>query len=154
MFDNMYDRIFGHVRKCAASGERYKKKYRPQYDEKGHWELVPDGEENIYLLIQADKMSTDINVIMARYTSGETDVLSRIQGVYGDFTNMPKNYAEMLNNVIAGENLFRGLAPEIKEKFNNNFAEFMAAAGSDEWFSKIGAVRPEMKELNEVTSDA
>ena len=92
-----------------------------------------DTKIQTYMEIQSYKDECDINLIMARYRNGETDVLSKVQGVYGDFTNVPHDFAEVLNNTIKMEQIFNSLAPEVREKFNNSFEQFGAALGTKEW---------------------
>ena len=60
--------------------------YGPEFDEKGRMNLVEKGRENLYDFIQSFKESVDIHVLLKRFSNGETDVLSQIQGFYGDFS--------------------------------------------------------------------
>lgn len=144
IFENALDRVYtSRVRFPSGLGNRMKKRYYPKYDEAGRWHLEEEKEmDNLYLDIQSHKDSCDINVLMARYRNGEVDVLNQINGQYGDYTEIPTNFAELMNNVIAGENMFNSLPVEVRAKFNHNFVEFMQSAGTDEWFANIGATRP------------
>lgn len=119
-------------------GNRVKTEYQPVYDQNGVWHLEKSGETNLYLDIQSHADSCDINVIMARYRNGETDVLSRMQGVYGDVTNVPTNYAEIRNQQIKAEQLFMSLAPDVREKYGNSVEQFMASFSTKEGWEAIG----------------
>lgn len=101
--------------------------YGPEFDEKGRMTLVEKGRENLYDFIQSFKESVDIHVLLKRFSNGETDVLSKIQGFYGDFSEFPRTYADLLNTVNEGEAFFNGLPVEVRSKFGHSFPVFMSA---------------------------
>lgn len=101
--------------------------YGPEFDDKGRMNLVEKGRENLYDFIQSFKESVDIHVILKRFANGETDVLSKIQGFYGDFSEFPRTYADLLNTVNEGEAFFNGLPVEVRSKFGHSFPVFMSA---------------------------
>ena len=101
--------------------------YGPEFDEKGRMNLVEKGRENLYDFIQSFKESVDIHVLLKRFSNGETDVLSQIQGFYGDFSEFPRTYADLLNTVNEGEAFFNGLPVEVRSKFGHSFPVFMSA---------------------------
>ena len=68
--------------------------YTSRYNEDGIIELVEIGKEFIPDMIQSHAESVDLNVIMAKFASGDTSVLQRRQAFYGDFTQLPKTLAE------------------------------------------------------------
>lgn len=148
-FRTQYDR----VRKYSNIGSPIHIIYGPKYDENGSLDLVEVGKENIYDLIQSHADSVDIHVILKRFEAGEYDVLNKLQGIYADVTDLPKNYAELLNKVIAGENAFLELPVELRAKFNHSFAEFLQSAGTDEWFEKIGYKEDEVKAAEPVKEE-
>ncbi|UPW40978.1 internal scaffolding protein [Sigmofec virus UA08Rod_5898] len=124
-------------------GSRVKIVYTPKYDSNGVLDLVATGQEDLYSYIQSHKDSTDIHYLLDRFVNGETDVLSRIQGFYGDFSDMPKTYAEVLNSVIAGEEAFARLPVEVKQRFDNSFAVWLAAMDSPDFSRRMGFVPDE-----------
>lgn len=101
--------------------------YGPEFDEKGRMNLVEKGRENLYDFIQSFKESVDIHVLLKRFSNGETDVLSKVQGFYGDFSEFPRTYADLLNTVNEGEAFFNGLPVEVRSKFGHSFPVFMSA---------------------------
>lgn len=101
--------------------------YGPEFDDKGRMTLVEKGRENLYDFIQSFKESVDIHVLLKRFANGETDVLSKIQGFYGDFSEFPRTYADLLNTVNEGEAFFNGLPVEVRSKFGHSFPVFMSA---------------------------
>lgn len=128
--------VYSRIRTNSGSRERIV--YEGYYTDDGRLELREVGKENIYDYIQSFRDSVDINVILKRYNNGEVDVLSKVQGIYGDFISVPSSYAEMLNRVIAGETAFYDLPIDVRAKFNHNFAEFVQSIGSSEFFEKLG----------------
>lgn len=137
-FNTQYDRARVH----SEPGSALKRKYHARVDKNGVINLVDDGFENVYDFIQSHKDSVDINRMIERYARGEVDVLSKVQGVFGDFTEFPKTYADMLNHLIDGERHFDELPIDIKNSFNNSFAEYLSAAGTEDWYRKLGLVNP------------
>lgn len=123
-------------------GCRCKPVYASGYDDAGRLVLSKTGEEDLYAFIQSHAESVDINVILAKYASGDASVLSRRQGVYADFTEMPQTYAEMLNMVHSAEAAFDALPLEIRQKFDMSMSSWLASYGSEEWIDKMG-IRPE-----------
>lgn len=116
-----------HERYLSNSGSPIKILYGPEFDDKGRMNLVEKGRENLYDFIQSFKDSVDINVLLKRYSNGEIDVLSKIQGFYGDFSEFPRTYADLLNTVNEGEAFFNGLPVEVRSKFGHSFPVFMSA---------------------------
>lgn len=137
-FKTHYDAMSEHKRFHCSSGQREKLTYQPVFDRAGVWHLEENGKTNVYLDIQSYADSCDINVIMARYRNGETDVLSKIQGTYGDFSNIPRNYADLMNAKIEAENLFMSLAAPVRERYNNSVEQFMSEIGTRAGLEKLG----------------
>ncbi len=132
LFDK-HDRVFSNV------GNPLKKIYKPVIGADGVVDLVEAGEESLYDFIQSWKDSVDINVILARYVNGDVDALSKVQGAYGDFTQFPTTYAEMLNRVIQGKHMFESLPLEIREKYNHDFGQFLAAMDKPDFWEQFKA---------------
>jgi len=119
-------------------GSPIKDEYEPVFDKRGVWHLEKSGERNIFDEIQTHADSCDINIIMARYRNGETDVLTRVQGVYADVTQIPTDYAGVMNMKLQAEKLFYGLSAEVREKYGNSVEQFMSALGTKEGLEDIG----------------
>lgn len=115
----------GRIR--SEHGERNHKLYGAVFDEQGRVHLEEKGTESIYDYIQSFADSVDIHVILKRFANGETDVLSKVQGFYGDFGDLPTDYASMLNAVNSGKDMFNSLPVEIRAKFGHSFDQFMTA---------------------------
>lgn len=136
MFKTQFD---GHPRKHANPGDSEHVLYTSKIEKDGTISLVESGREDIYDQIQSHKDSCDIHVLLARYKNGEADVLSQRQGSYGDFTEMPKTYADILNAMIAGETYFNSLPVETRAKFDHSLEKFMASMDDmPSFFEKLG----------------
>lgn len=150
----MYDGKLGfftqyrpRTRFISNGGQRERILYQSKFDENGVMDLVECGKEDFYDFIQSHAESVDIHVILARFQNGDVDALSRVQGAYGDFTNMPTTYADLLNKVNEGQSFFNSLPVDIRAKFNHNFAEFMAGMDKPDFLEKLG-IKPE-RELDQ-----
>lgn len=133
-FPTMYDKC---ARVYCDSGNAMKKVYKPSVRDDGIVELVEAGQESLYDYIQSWKDSVDINVILARYANGDVDALSKIQGAFGDFTQFPKTYAEVLNRVNQGKLLFDDLPLALREKYNHDFGQFIAAMDKPDFWEQF-----------------
>lgn len=100
--------------------------------------LVKDGVINLQEQIQSYEPSTNIYNIINNLSPAEFDALQAMPGKFIDATDMPTTYAEALQLVIDGRNAFEKLPIEVKQKFNNDFNQWFATAGSPEWLDKCG----------------
>lgn len=142
-FPTMYERS---GRTFSAAGSPDKVIYTSQVRSDGTIELVEKGKESLYDFIQSFKNSCDINVLLARYANGDVDALSRVQGAYGDFTQFPSTYAELLNRVNQGRLMFDDLPLAVREKYNHDFGQFMAAMDQPDFWDQFKPVEQLVKE--------
>lgn len=111
--------------------------YRADYTKEGVLELKEDGEHDLYADIQSHAASTDLNMILERYFSGDPTALNRVQGTYMDVTQVPDNYHEAMAMIDNARKDFAQLPPEVKERFNNDANQWIAALGTADWFTKM-----------------
>lgn len=130
MFDTQFDRL-GVSRETSEPGSGMKDTYKMHVDENGKRELKKSGEYNLYADIQSYKDSVSIDYILTRFVNGDETALSRVQGIYGDFTQMPRTMAELQQRVIDAEHLFDSLPLEIRAQYNHSASEFFAQLDSD-----------------------
>lgn len=121
----------------SETGSTVKVKYSPRIDDRGVLVLVETGKEDLAGYINSFAEECDIHVIMKKFANGQTDVLSKVQGTYGDFTGAPTSLADMFNRVKAGEEVFNSLPAEVKKEFNNSFTEFAVATGQKDFFERL-----------------
>lgn len=130
MFDTQFDRL-GVSGTKTTPGSGMKDTYKMHVDENGKRELKKSGEYNLYADIQSYKDSVSIDYILTRFVNGDETALSRVQGIYGDFTEMPRTMAELQQRVIDAEHLFNNLPLDIREQYNFSASEFFAQLDSD-----------------------
>ncbi len=122
-------------------GNPIKQLYSGAYNERGQVELKEDGTEDLYAFIQSFAESTDIHSILQRYQNGEVDVLEKMQGFYGDITEMPHTYAEALQRIADSEKVFMSLPVDVRAKFGHSFSQFLAASQEPDFLERLG-VKP------------
>lgn len=126
------------ARVIANPGNPIKTLYGPKFDKNGVMHLVETGKHNLYDEIQSHADSVDIHVLLQRFAQGDVGVFSRVQGAYGDFTQMPSTFAEALNVMIAAEQYFNGLPVDVRAKFGHDFHQFVASMDSPTWIDDMG----------------
>lgn len=107
----------------------------------GTIDLVVDRIENTDALIQSFAASADINNIIRRIDNGEISLLNERQGYFFDSVGMPGTYAEILNLVIQGKQVFEKLPVDVKQRFDNDFNKWFAAMDQSDFLEKSGLVR-------------
>ena len=117
VFKTQYD---ARDRISSNPGNPINQLYKGSYNERGQVELIEDGTEDLYAYIQSFAESTDIHSILKRYQNGEVDVLEKVQGFYGDITEMPHTYAEALQRIADSEKVFMSLPGRIQCKMRFN----------------------------------
>lgn len=128
-----------HLRVHVDPGNPIKTLYGPIFDEHGVMDLTVTGKANLYDEIQSHADSVDIHVLLKRYAeSGDPALFSRVQGAYGDFTQMPTTFAGALNTLIAAEQYFNGLPVEVRANFGHSFQQFIAAMDKSDFASRMG----------------
>lgn len=127
---------------CSQAGSGEKILYSPEFDRFGVMTLKESGKEDLYAFIQSHKDSVDLHKIMDRFNAGDTAVLQKVQGMFGDFSQMPQTYAGLLNHMIEAEQTFMSLPLETREKFGQSFHAWLAQAGSESWLEAMGMVAP------------
>ena len=150
-FSTRYD---PHDRVTANSGSRLRILYQAQLDDEGRIDLVECGTEDLYAQIQSHADSVDIHTILRQFEAGDTEALMRRQGTFGDFTEMPKTYAEMLNAVIAGEQKFMELPVEVRARFGHSFQQWLAGMDNpDDFAEKMGWTQPKEEPVAPVVQE-
>lgn len=94
-------------------------------------ELKKVGETNVYQRIQESRDSTDIQKIIERYQINLNDKINVNEEIL-DYTNNPTSLIDAHAMIVQAENIWNKEAQDVKQKFNNNFVEYLAAANSGE----------------------
>lgn len=127
------------------AGNRFEPTYKMSIDDDGVRDLAVVGQTDTYAYIQSFAQSTDINYILDRFARGDESALSKIQGVYGDFTNVPKTLAELSQRALDAENIFNALPLDTRAQFNFSPSEFFAKIGTPE-FNEIMGIKSDVNE--------
>ena len=127
-----------HERVHAHLGSPVRTLYGGRYDANGRVVLEEKGKENLYDYIQSFRDSVDLNVILARFSNGDTEALTKAQGFYADVTDFPKTMADALNRINECEEMFKSLPLEVRQKFDCSFEQFLSQSGSEDWLEKMG----------------
>ena len=135
----------------ANLGDPAKILYSAKFDDKGVMDLVETGRENLYEYIQSHKESCDIHVILERFARGDIDALERVQGVYGDFSNVPKSYADMLNLVHSAEDAFSRLPVDERAKYGHSFERWLVEFSPAP--DNVAAVQPSKPSVEQVVEE-
>lgn len=112
--------------------------------------LMPDGTIKLTEIDQIDikaeinshASTCDMSYILSRLRQGDVSVVNVTPGVYGDFTQFPKSYAEMLQLVQSGEDAFASLPLDVRSKFDNDVSKWFASIGTDDWMSAMNIPKP------------
>lgn len=113
--------------------------------ETGKKELKETGKTNIYEMIQASKEETLIYNILKRFQEGDIEALNKTQGIYGDFTNMPRTLAEAQQLLIDTEKSFNNLPIEIRREFNMSTSEYLASLSNGKFETVMEKYKKEPK---------
>lgn len=123
----------------------------------GNIVLVEDRKIDIQEKYNAEYPATTIDNILANSNPFEYFGDDGTHGI--DCTKVPRTLAEFMQLQIDRKREFDGFSAEVKQRFGNDFNQYLATAGSDEWFEKLGInlkpvdsdlqpVKPEEGEVN------
>ena len=134
-------------------GNKEEVTYSERRNEQGHPYLVKTGVKNTYEERQSMKGEYDIYNMLERYANGDTSVM-RNNAQYIDATAMPSNFHEAYNIMQSQHEKFEALPVEIKQKFGNDWVQWAAQSGTNEWLEKMGIdiqePAPEKKKEEEI----
>lgn len=131
---------FERIRIISNPGERFEEERIGKRNPKtGIVEVIPTGKKiDLYSNIQSYADSVDINKMIEKFQAGDPNALGNPNyGQFLDLTKLPTNYNDLLNTMANGERLFNSLDIKTKEKFNNNFDEFVSTIGQPDWYDKL-----------------
>lgn len=106
-------------------GERYKTTYHLIIDSNGVEKLEPDGQTDVYEMIQSYAPSVDLDLILQRYANGDVNALERAQAMYADISDVPVDMRELLNLNIRAREYFDSLEPEYRQIYGNDYNRFI-----------------------------
>lgn len=114
--------------------------------------LVEDRKIDIQEKYNAEYPATTINNILAN--SNPLDYFGDDGTHSVDCTKIPRTLAEFMQLQIDRKREFDGFSAEVKQRFGNDFNQYLATAGSEEWFEKLGInLNPVDADLQPVKSE-
>lgn len=133
-----------NVKPKTCHGSYLKKQCILAYDDRGLTTLQQTGVTDIYKQIQSHRDSCDLAIILSRLESSQVNGLMNtyqfddiLNSEVIDVFSFPKNPGEMLNLSKKGEELFKGLSPDIRAEFDFSPHKFISSFGSKEFMDKI-----------------
>lgn len=131
--------------KPQETGNSIYKTYIELSKPNGEKYLKETGEYNLEDKIQEARYSTELSYILNNLNIKNEDLKTigvELNNDVADYTNLPKNEFEIINNLNKGREIFENQSKEVKEFFNNNFQNFI------ENFENYKMKENEMKETN------
>ena len=118
----------------------------------GKHKRVPFETSGPSLTHQGNAAECDINYIMQKYEkTGVLEHKNKYEGQYGDFTNVPQDYHESMNAVLAANDMFMSLPSKIRRRFSNDagqFLEFVSDQNNQSEMIEMGLASAPKKEAN------
>lgn len=134
----------------SCPGEKFHILYSARVNPDGSIILEESGKVDIKAEINSQREFTDISFISRQIMNGDTSGF-REGGFYGDMTQFPKTFAEVLQVQIDAQESWDALSADQKRSFDNDFNKYFATAGTEEWAGKLGYVKAEeVKESDKV----
>nr|CAI9750238.1 virion structural protein [Microvirus sp.] len=108
-------------------GERNARIFEPIFDG-STTVLRQTGTKDIQAAMDALAPYCDIRYMLNQLKVGDTSVLSDKPALYGDFTGLPSNPADVINLVTGAQSAFGTLSPSDRAKYNNDWRLWFADA--------------------------
>lgn len=144
--------LFTRVSVKAESGSNLKPVYNLRYDKFGKRYLETTSMKNTDDFIQSHLDGCEVHRIIDRYSMlGDSSLLNKKSGTYGDFTGMPTTLAEVYTRVSEATEFFNSLPVELKREFNHSPSEFFSSIGSPKYNSVIESLNKSESNNEEVS---
>ena len=137
----------------SQPGDRYRSIFTSQIMDDGTIELVLTGVEDLQEIYNSQRDNCDVSILAERFLAGDESALHRGNPVFLDLLGMPKTLMEAYQLHQRATDAFESLPAEIRQKFNNNFGEFLAGAGSPAWYDALKISQEDVKEDVKKESD-
>lgn len=137
----------------SPAGDLFHDVLTPSFRPDGTIELKVSDRIDIKKEINSHREETDMAFILSRLMAGDDSVLNPNPPMFGDFTQFPKSYVEMLNLVLDGERYFDSLPLDVRKNFDNDRGKWFATIGTEPWLSAMGLVRREDMAVATVVPD-
>lgn len=105
----------------------------PKVLDDGSIRLEKTSEYSLQDFIESFRDKTDMSWIIQQLKAGNPSVLQVEKGMFGDFTHMPKTYADVLQLNINAKKTFESLPLDVKKAYEMDFNKWFADVGSKTW---------------------
>lgn len=119
--------------KPTPAGNRFHEIFVGRYRTDGSIELVLSDVVDIKQEINSHRAECDMSYILSLLNAGDTSVLNTAKPMYGDFTQFPTSYADILNLYNDCQSNFGKLSPDVRNAYGNDMYKFFCDIGSDNW---------------------
>ena len=133
MADLTFRTILDRKKITSIPGDRFADTYSLKVQDSGEKTLEKTGKVDVYAKIQSYKDSCDIHVILERFVNGDESALSANSPSFGDFTQFPTTYAEVLQRQHDAEQIFMDLPVDVRAEFKHSASEFFTSIGTDKF---------------------
>ena len=144
----MNDRyVYSRDRSASSpTGDRHRPIFHKSKSEEGPACLVEVGKQDFQELIDSFAHSCDISTLIKRYEAGDFSVLSRVQGVYADVTDLPNDLMSAHEILTNARRTYDSLTEDQKRDFGT-FDQFLAGVHS--MINNPDLVKTPEKEVND-----
>lgn len=122
----------------TCPGSKFHIRYEGQLQDNGELKLIEVGRDDIQEMIEADRIKTELSVILDKFNAGDVSVLHRYNPMYADISGIPKSLIEAQNMLDSLRADFDMLPISIKEKFHNDYYKWIGSYGNSYWLSAMG----------------
>jgi hypothetical protein len=101
--------------------------------------LVYSHTEDVYEAIQLAARGCLVKDLVSRSERGDTSAIGNPDFQSSDITNAPTSLMDAQNRLIEARSIFDKFPADVKKKYDNNFASFLAAVSSGEYLKTAKA---------------
>lgn len=121
-----FDGVTINTRMATNPGEPLARIFEPFFD--GQTTVLKEvGKRNIQEFMDAQAPQCDIAYMLTRLKAGDTSVLSDSPPLFGDFSELSYNPADVLNLTRSAELSFGSLSKEERAKYNNDWRVYFSS---------------------------
>ena len=126
MRNPLFNGVTINTRMATNPGDPLARIFEPFFD--GSTTVLKEvGKRNIQEFMDAQAPQCDIAVMLTRLKAGDTSVLSDSTPLFGDFSELSHNPADVLNLTHSAELSFGSLPKEERAKFNNDWRVYFSS---------------------------
>ena len=89
--------------------------------------VKPVGKENIQEKIDEYGPYTDLNYMLSHLAAGDTSVLNHSDPLYGDFSIVPQNPIDFVNEMSNSKSLFESLPEDVRASYGGDWLKWLAS---------------------------